>query len=354
MYIVILINILAILFAFLESIKILKNGLLLSFFVLFIFLALRYDYGNDYWMYQTGFDIINGSQYLDIFSESIHFEPGWVILCILFKPFGFFVMIAFLSFLYCYVLYVLIRDYVPVKLYWFAIFILVFTPGNFLVHLSTMRQTLVIVIFIYSLRFIFKRQLLLYCAFILLATTFHSSAFILLPVYFIQYIPFRINKWSGGVLITLYILLFLIGQQLRPLINLIIISFHEGYLIYDDDGIINSGLGLVLNSFLFLLILINDKYYENKQSFLFKLAIVSCMIAPFGVIIMLIGRIQMYFSVILIVVYPLVYDSIKPKFLKMTFLAILVVFSLFAFFEFFKSPIWIDKFEKYQTIFSYF
>lgn len=354
MLVVLFVNILAIFFAFLESKKIIKNGLIISFLIIFIFLALRYDYGNDYEMYLIGFDIINSSQYLDIFSESIHFEPGWVILCILFKPFGFFVMVAVLSLLYCILFYKLILDYVPVKLYWFAVFILVFSPGNLLVHLSAMRQTLVIVIFIYSLRFIFKKQLLLYCAFILLASTFHTSALILLPVYFIQYITFRINKWSGGVLIILYILLFLIGQQVRPLLNLLILSFHENYLIYDEDGVVNSGMGLILNSFFFLLILINDKYYEDKNSFLFKLAVISFMLAPFGLIIMLIGRIQMYFSLILIVVYPLVYDSIKSKYLKLTFLTILLVLILFTFFEFFKSPIWIDKFGKYHTIFSYF
>ena len=131
MNIVILINILAIFFAFLESKKIVKNGLLISFFILFVFLALRFDYGNDYQMYFEGFDKINKIGWSEVYNEKLHFEPGWVVVCILFDPIGFFGMVAFLSFLYCYVFYKLVRDYVPVHLYWLARFILVFSTGNF-------------------------------------------------------------------------------------------------------------------------------------------------------------------------------------------------------------------------------
>lgn len=353
MYIVIFTNILAILFAFLESKKILKNGLLLSFFVLFIFLGLRFDYGNDYQMYFEAFDNINSIGWSEVYNEKLHFEPGWVVLCILFDPIGFFALVAFLSFLYCYVFYTLIRDYVPIKLYWLAMFILVFSTGNMLVHLSAMRQTLVILIFIYSLRFIFKKQLLLYCVFILVASTFHSSALILLPIYFLQFVNFKINKLTGGAIVLLYIIIYLVGQQIRPFLNLLILSIHEDYLYYDDEGSFNSGIGLVINSFIFILILANDKYFEDKLSFFFKLGIISFILSPFGLIILLIGRIQMYFSVFLIIVYCLVYDSIKSKLLKLVFLGILILLTLVTFFEFFKSPIWIDKFKEYQTIFSY-
>jgi hypothetical protein len=309
MYIVILTNILAILFAFLEGKKIVKNGLLVSFFILFVFLALRFDYGNDYMMYYEGFENINKVGWFEVYNEKMHFEPGWIVLCVLFEPIGFFGLVAFLSFLYCYVFYKLIHDYVPIKLYWLAVFILVFSTGNLLVHLSAMRQTLVIVIFIYSLRFIFRKQLLLYCAAIILASTFHSSALILLPIYFLQFLNFKINKWSGGAIIIIYIALYLLGQQIRPFLNLLILSFHEDYLYYDEEGSFNSGLGLIINTSIFILILANDKYYEGKLSFFFKLGIISYILSPFGLIIMLIGRIQLYFSLFLIVVYPLVYDS---------------------------------------------
>jgi len=354
MLVVLFVNIFAIFFAFLESNKIIKNGLVISFLIIFIFLALRYDYGNDYGMYITGFDIINSSQYLDIFSESIHFEPGWVVLCMLFKPVGFFVMVAVLSFLYCILFYKLIRDYVPVHLYWLAMFIFVFSTNNLLVHLSAMRQTLVILIFIYSFRFIFQKKLILYFVTIFFASLFHTSALILLPVYFLRFVNFKMNKWVGGFIILFYILLFIIGQQLRPLINIIIASLHENYLLYDEEGVISTGLGLVLNSFVFILILNNDKNYEGEKSFLFKLAIISFLLTPLGLIIMLIGRVQLYFSLFLIVVFPLVYDSIQHRFLKYVFLFILVLLNLFTFFEFFRSPIWIDKFAVYHSIFSYF
>ena len=353
MNIVILTNVLAILFAFLESKKILKNGLLLSFFVLFVFLALRFDYGNDYMMYFKGFDDINSIGWSEIYNEKLHFEPGWVVLCIIFEPIGFFGMVAFFSFLWCHVFYKLISDYVPIKLYWFAMFVLVFSTGNLLTHLSAMRQTLVIIIFIYSLQFIFNKQLLLYLVAIGVASTFHSSALLLFPIYFLQFVNFKINKYISITIVLLYIIFYLVGQQIRPFLNLLILSIHEDYLFYDDEGSFNSGFGLIINSFVFILILAHDKYYEGKLSFLIKLGVISYILSPFGLIILLIGRVQMYFSVFLIVVYCLVYDSIKPKILKLAFLGVLILLTLVTFFEFFKSPIWIDKFKEYQTIFSY-
>jgi hypothetical protein len=133
-------------------------------------------------------------------------------------------------------------------------------------------------------------------------------------------------------------------------LNLLILSFHEDYLYYDEEGSFNSGLGLIINTSIFILILANDKYYEGKLSFFFKLGIISYILSPFGLIIMLIGRIQLYFSLFLIVVYPLVYDSIKSIAIRLLFLGILLMILLVTFFEFFKSPIWIDFFTEYHTI----
>ena len=352
MEIVLLTNIFAVFFAFLESKKILKNGLLISFFIIFIFLSLRYNYGNDYMGYYEGFQEINRYVSFDIFDEYIHFEPGWVVLCILFKPIGFFGLIVFLSFIYCFVMYKLIKEHVPIKLYWFAIVICVFSAGNLLTHLSAMRQALAIVIFIFSLKFIYEKKIILYVASILLASTFHSSALLLLPIYFIQFVNFKLNKFSLGLLFILYGALYFFGEKIKPYLNLIITSFNEEYLVYDEEGVLNSGIGLLINSFFFILILVNDRRYKDERAMFFKLGILSFILAPIGLIVLMFGRINMYFSVFLIVVYPLVFESIKIKSIKYLFLILLFFLIFKTFFDFFESPIWKAKYNEYHSVFE--
>ena len=353
MEIVLLTNVLTVFFAFLESKKILKNGLLISFIIIFIILSFRYDFGNDYMGYYRGFQEINRYVTFDIFDKEIHFEPGWIVMCILFKPVGFFGMVGFLSFIYCYLLYDLIKKHVPIKLYWLAVFILVFSSDFFLTHLSTMRQTLAILIFIFSLKFIYNKNIILYFSFILLASTFHSSALLLLPIYFLQFVNFKLNKFSIGLIFVLYCILFVFGEKIKPFLNTVVTSFNEDYLLYDKEGEFNSGIGLFILSFFFLiLLLVNNKFIKGEINLLYKLVILSFIIVPFGLIIMMIARIGMYFSIFSIIVYPLVFVEVKIKSIKYLFLILLLSLTLKSFFDFFESPIYKDKYKEYYTIFS--
>ena len=106
MFTVLFINILAVFFAFSEDKKLIRHGLKISFFIIFLFLALRYDYGNDYAGYLDGFYEINKHSWIDYTNtkELFHYEAGWVFLNRLFEPLGFFAMIASLAAFSCYVL----------------------------------------------------------------------------------------------------------------------------------------------------------------------------------------------------------------------------------------------------------
>ena len=109
----------------------------LSFAVLFLFLALRYDYGNDYMGYYNIHSSLNAGM------------PAWGQNDILFKNLNllipnFYIYIAVISLFYIYTIYFLISKNLNVRRYWFAILILLINPYLFLVHLSGIRQTLAI------------------------------------------------------------------------------------------------------------------------------------------------------------------------------------------------------------------
>ena len=137
-------NIIVVFFAYQARHKRTEFFLKVSFGLIFLFLALRYDYGNDYSAYLKGFLEVNRVETIDYFDKYLHFDPGWIFLCRIFWPFGFFAMMAVLALFNCFVYYRFIRKYVPPVYYWFAVFLYVFNPYFMLVHSSAMRQSLAI------------------------------------------------------------------------------------------------------------------------------------------------------------------------------------------------------------------
>ena len=104
-------------------------GLKLSFVLIFIFLALRYNFGNDYETYIGLFDRIKKDGDL-AFDNAMYlfYEPGWMILNWLSRPIGFFGMTILLALVYSITIYKLIKKYISLKYYWLAVFFVVFNP----------------------------------------------------------------------------------------------------------------------------------------------------------------------------------------------------------------------------------
>ena len=66
-------------------------GLKAAFSIIFVFMALRYDYGNDYMAYLRKFNCFASyysSRAVDV--TDMWWEPGWVLLNFFFAPFGFY------------------------------------------------------------------------------------------------------------------------------------------------------------------------------------------------------------------------------------------------------------------------
>lgn len=345
-------NILVVFFAYQARYKRTAILLKVSFGLIFLFLALRYDYGNDYSGYLKVFIEINQVETIDYFDKYWHFEPGWIFLCRLFGPFGFFAMTAVLALFNCFVYYRFIKKYVPPAYYWLAVFMYVFNPGFMLIHSSAMRQSLAIILFVFSIDYIYKKDALRYFLCIGLAALFHTSALVLLPVYLLGVFDWKINKLTAVSIFSLFLLMFVFGNSFLPDINQFINTYFQRYEVYEGGAEIGTGLGLIFNSFLFTLIL----YYERSQiaesSLLFKVAIISYFIIPISLLIMMLGRVGMYFLPATIAVFPIMFSNIKNRILKNTTLTLIIFIILHSFFGFFQSDIWRVSFGTYQTIFS--
>lgn len=349
---VIILGILTVYFAWLEKYRNIKFGLKMSFILIFIFLALRYNFGNDYKDYIDIFQEINKYKSFDLFDKSIHAEPGWIFLCKLFKPMGFFAMTAMLSAVHCVIYYRFIKKFVPVEYYWLAVFLYIFNPAFLLVQASAMRQTVAIEIFIFSFNYLYKKDAIRYFLCIGLAWLFHSSAVILLPVYLLTYLNWKINKAGIIILLTIFVSVFIFTEAIGPYANQIINIYFNQYEVYQEAVVLGSGLGLVYIFIPFFLTLYYERFQIKETAMIFKLVIISFMFIPLGFIIQLIGRMGMYFLPATIIVYPIIQMNLKKPVYKYFFVGSLVLMTMYDFLQFFQSDIYTEGFGNYQTIFS--
>jgi hypothetical protein len=352
MIVTIILGLFSILFAYLSKHKNTQWGLKVSFALIFLFLALRYNFGNDYEGYLEGFIRIGQYDQVNFNDFALLYEPGWVLLNWLFKPIGFFAMTAVLALASCVVYYRFVARYVPVKYYWLAIFMYVFYPDFMLVHSSAMRQSIAIMLFVLSLDYLYKREALRYFLCIGLAALFHFTAIILAPIYLLTYLNHKITKIYGVIFVSIFIFLFLAGESLTPYFKLIISSFSEKYEFYQDAGIVNSGFGFLYYLALFILILYFERLQNREVALVFKIAIFSFLFMPLTLIIEMISRLGMYFAPATIIAYPNIFKSIKKPICKTAFIAILISVTIYQFYQFFHSDTYKEFFGIYQTILS--
>lgn len=355
MIVVYLLSIISAILAYLAKEVRYRYMLKISFVFVFLFLALRYAYGNDYMSYFDTFNAINQENKVDFYNfkalgGSSMLEPGWVFLCWLFKPFGFFIMVAVLALFNCYAYYHLVSKYVPQKYYWFSIFIYIINPIFMLIQLSAMRQAVAIGIFLISIDFLIKKDIVKYIILIIVASLFHSSALLMLPLVIISIYDINYNKFIFLFSIFVYVFAAFTGNLFLPYIDIAVNNYFPKYSSYADPGKFGSGLGVLYGFIVLALVLYFIKYEKSDYSVLYKVLILSIIIMPLSIYINMLGRMQMYLQPIALVVYPLVFLKINNAFIRNIFICMIVAFAIRSVFVFIESDVWGSYYLEYNTI----
>ena len=359
MWVTLIIGIISVFFALLESIGKWKHGLKFSLFTIFIFLALRYDFGNDYMGYFEFFEDIDSYKTLNLNLITVKgTEFGWLYLNRFFGLFGehgFFLMVAFLAGVTCYILYRFIKKYVPPKYYWFAIFMYVFDPSYMLVLSSAMRQQVAGIIFLYATDFIVDNKPLKYIIAIIVASLFHTSVIILLIFVVFCVINSPIKPKVSLITAFILFLLYAIPSSFFASVEALVMKYTPFYEVYlYEEPYDKIGLGWALTMFIYGVILfyiVNDKSKLNNK--LFYLGISAMIFSSLGTVVPLASRYSLYFLALGLVVYPIVFIKIKNPIFRLCVMSSIIILVVYGFFSFFNSPVWINKFYNYQTIFSY-
>lgn len=260
---------------------------------------------------------------------------------------NFYVFIAIISLFYIITIHYLIKNNLKVKQYWFAVLLLLINPYLFLIHLSSLRQTLAICFFIFAVNFAVKRKLVMYIIFTLIAVGMHSSAIILLPLYFILTESKFKKKW---IFITYTSLVILIATPLFDIIAYKILQrFPGNYMYYFEQGMQNSIRSTMISSLFFFFIIFNMNKLEGKEIIYGKLSLIATIISLLGIKVSIITRIGMYFDIFLIITIPQIFAKIDKKLYKKVLFIIMISIYILRYYSFFINPLW-KSYVNYKTI----
>ena len=363
MAVVVSCSFLALLFTFLEYKVQLRGGMKLGFLLITSLGVIHYDYGNDYMSYYELFkQIVNLPFDLEKILDGIYYhEPGWVLLCYLFKPLGgFFMMVAVLNIFQNIIVYNFIKRNVNCKWRTLALFVYLCVTSYYLMSFSMMRQMFVVIVFLGMWKYIIQRKWWVPIIIIYLCSFIHTSALILLPFSFWGFVPMNNTKYIGIAYVVLLVLLWLFQDILNNMFSFIV-NLDEEFSEYtnryiDNENTYSIGLGFILNiipfilSIRFLLSWKEDSNVQDKS--LVALGAISFLIAPFTQIIHLIGRVSVYFGIFSIALIPFVYGNIKNKVIRLGFLSLYVLITLYDYYLFFNKGIFAESYSSFRTIFG--
>jgi len=181
-----------------------------------------------------------------------------------------------------------------------------FTGSYFFFSHSAVRQSISIAIFLYSIQFIYMHNFKKYFFWILIATGFHFSAIVLLPIYFFEKIKYnRTIAFIVFIIVSIPFIEYLLYDVVFKFINFItnnLLSIYEHYINTHRIDISDAhyGIGMFIYDISRLWLIFMSKKVIKLQPQLkiyFILAILDIILIKLFWNIELIARISQYFQV---------------------------------------------------------
>ncbi len=178
------------------------------------------------------------------------------------------------------------------------VFFFVFFSSSF----NIMRQYMAIAIVAYSFRFIFEKKLIRFILTVLLAATFHTSAIIIIPLYFLWTKKDKII--SLVILVPTLIAVLAVGLNLESILEIIAGYESESiaiqrYTTY-TELVDSKNRDIYLNALVTIITLFHLprlKKIDIKNTFFVVLLIIGTMLGVCGFVSPYAKRISLYFSI---------------------------------------------------------
>lgn len=218
----------------------------------------------------------------------------------------------------------------------FLLSCIIYITGNmYFYSFMAIRQFIAMAIIVYGIKYIINNQFLKYLLIIIIATSFHSTAIIMLFLYFFS------NPKIGIKIQMLVILCFV----------LVLVNFEIFFSFLIESGILknttsyeilftNNRYGISLIRFIFWCVpgafmIIKRKEIENNPiNYIFiNQIIISILIYILSLKFVSIARFNIYFNFSYVIIYPNLLNLIKTKEKYLVFILIIIVFFLFGYYD---------------------
>lgn len=305
--------------------KYIKTGLVLvSFTILFLISALRVDVGTDYKSYVSWFNSVT--------TFPVGFTNFSFNLCIyIIKIFSneyqlLFIVTSFLILFTIY--YTVVSRYDEYDMILFLFIIL----GYYFSTFNGIRQWIATAIFMYSYKYIINKQFIKFCLCIFIASSFHITAVLLLPCYFLFH--FKVKDFYKIFILVGCLIFFKVYDFNNLLATLLKIFSETFYLRYIASGTnlsigVGSFLPVILNSGMLVYYMIfknrfknMENYEENKQ-----LCFLLCFFSILNTTNNLFSRFALYFIPMIIFLLPDFYYFFTKK-AKTIFKILIICFGI--------------------------
>lgn len=314
-----------------------RNQLYVCFLLLFIIHAFK-DYKTfaDLPNYVEGYNEVRFSSYTKLIKDSIvsfKCEKGFAIFMKLISEFStspLFLMVT-TSVIILTGYYFLIKRY-SLNI-WFSVLILL--TGPFIQSLYVIRQYAAISICLLSVPYIINRKFVPYLILVALAFSFHQTAIVFFPLYFL----YGINSKKILSLIMLGIsTILIIGFQVLSHYFVNILSGYESFL--DKENISSWHMTAVLASLLLIRIFVlRMNFFENGIERLLSLALILAIaIAIGGSSLAMIGRVNIVFTALGCLYIPSTLLCIKNRPIRIVAAFIYIIVFSYVSFSWLSSP----------------
>lgn len=291
--------------------------IIVASFQLFLLLALRDKYvGSDVIRYMNHFEQVKNLSFNTINSQ--RHEIGYVLFSKLVSLFTqnarvFITIIAGITILS---ISILIKRYSKLP---FISFYLYITLGLYSFTFSGLRQTLAYSITLFSYKYIRERNFLKFSLLVILASLFHTSAFIFIFAYFLATIGLtKIN------IIKYFIVLAVVFMLRFKIMTVVTSIFYSNYPVYESGAytIFLLTLCVVVCS----LILNKNVIADDKNSIInYNLVMFSLLLIAFSSTNSNVLRVANYYYFYIILLLPDIIFAIKDKYLKFMLSGITII-----------------------------
>lgn len=276
------------------------------FAVLFALSALRVGTGNDYWVYRTGFLMINGGE------TPVAYEFGFKALVLIMQKLFYrdcyiqiFALCAFI------IAILFVKGLYDTSDWFFYTMFLFMANGFYFMSFSNVRYYMAIGICICAMKPLLEKRYVAFVVCILLAALFHKTAIIAIPVYLVAYFV----KWNKKTLwlIPAAIAILIAGRSIIRWFLFKIYRFYEG------DPLDTSRISVIniakCGAILIFCLIYYKKYIEkdSKAEFLFNLNLGAFLLYTFAYYIPEITRVCYYMVIGQVFLIPLLLKKIEDK-----------------------------------------